>query len=58
MLRNVIRAFVTMLGHRTLDDMIDRDRDREIELPLRRIRKPAQVQVLEGPMKGPNTFDF
>lgn len=58
MLRNVIRDFVTMLGHRTLDDMIDRDRDREIELPLRRIRKPAQVQVLEGPTKGPNTFDF
>lgn len=36
MLRNVIRDFVTMSGHRMLDDMIDRDRDREIELPLRR----------------------
>ena len=43
MLRDDIMEFVSILSCKTLEEMIDRDRDREIKLELRNKRKPTQV---------------
>lgn len=43
MLRNDIRELVSFSGYKTLNDMIKKTREREIELEHRAKRKPEQV---------------
>ena len=51
MLRDEIREFVSFSGCKTLNDMIEMAREREIEFELRLKRKPEQVHTVVGPAK-------
>ena len=48
MLMDDVREVVSFSGCRTLNDMIEKDHEREIELELRAKRKPKQVQTVSG----------
>ena len=57
MLRDDIREFVSFSAYRTLEDMITRAQEKEIDLEHLEKRKPKYVQPVGGPMKRPKIFD-
>lgn len=58
MLRDDIREFVSFSGCKNLNDMIERARERAIELELRMKRMSEQVQTVVGQAKRPKTSDL
>lgn len=56
MLRNDIIKFVSMSGCWTLEDMIDRAREQEIELELWSKQKPSEGQKLRVHRRIPRVF--
>ena len=48
MLRDDIREFMIFSGFKTLNDVISRAREREIDLEHLRKRKPEQIQIAVG----------
>ena len=57
MQRDDIMEFMSISRCKTLNDMISRAREWEIDLENLRKRGPEQVQVVEGPGKRPKTSD-
>ena len=57
MLRDDILEFVSFSGCNTLNEMVEKAREREIELELCTKRKPEQVQAAIGQAKNPKTYD-
>ena len=55
MLQDDIREFVSILGCETLNDIISRTREKDIDLEHVRKRGSDQVQTLESPGKRPKT---
>lgn len=53
MLRDYVEDFLILSSYNTLDDMIARAWEREIELQLRLKRGPKQVQTTVGKQRGP-----
>ena len=51
-----IREFVSISGCKTLNDMISRAREWEIDLGNHGKRKPYQVHIVEGLRKRPKTL--
>ena len=49
---------MSISGHKTLNDMIERAREREIKMELRTKRKSEQIQTTVGQTKKPKTSDF
>ena len=58
MLRDDICEFVSFPGCKNLNGMVEKAREREIELELCTKRKPEQVHVTVGQAKKPKTSDF
>ena len=58
MLRDDINDFMSFSGCKTLNDMIARAQEREIELELRMKRKPEQLHTIVGQDKKPKTSDL
>ena len=56
-LRDYIGEFVSFSACKTLNDMVEKSRMREIDLELRTKRKLEQVQTGLGQTKRPNTSD-
>ena len=57
MLRDDIHDFLSFSGCKTLNDMVEKAREPEIGLELRRKRKSEQVQAAVGRAKKPKTSD-
>ena len=57
MLRDNIREFMSISGCETLNDMVYRAREREIDLVHLGKTGSDQVHVVEGPRKRPKTSD-
>nr|KAJ0188621.1 hypothetical protein LSAT_V11C900471890 [Lactuca sativa] len=57
MKRDDIREFVSFSGCKTVIEMVEKAHEQEIELELRKKRKPEQVQAVVGQAKKPNTSD-
>lgn len=57
MLRDYIREYVSLLGCKTLDDMIARAREWKIDLELLSKQRPVQRPTSEGQTKRPKTVD-
>ena len=55
MLMDDIREVVSISGCKTLNDMISRAREQEIDLDHLGKRESQQVQTMEGPRKRPKT---
>lgn len=58
MLRSDIRQFVSKSSCKTLDDMVARSREGEIDLEMENKRKSDQLQSLEGLGKRPKVFNL
>ena len=58
MLRNDIQQFVSRSISKTLEDLIARAREREIDLEIERKINPNQAQVLGGSIKRLKVFDL
>ena len=58
MLRSDIRKFVNRSSCKTLDDMVVRSREREIDLDLEKTTKSDQVQSSDGLGKRTKVFDL
>ena len=56
-LRDDIRVFVSFIGCKTLNEMVEKAREREMELDFRTKRKSEQAQAAVGQAKKPKTFD-
>ena len=52
-LRNDVRKFVSISGCETLNGMISRAQEREIDFEHIRKKGPDQVHILEGPGRDP-----
>ena len=57
MLRDDIRKFVSFTRCKTRNEMVEKAREREMELEFRTKRKPEQAQTTEGQEKKPKTLD-
>ena len=57
MLRDDIREFVSFTGCKTLNEMVEKAREREMKLDFCTKRKPEQAQTVVGQAKKPKTLD-
>ena len=57
MLRDDIREFMSFTGCKTLNEMVEKAREREMELDFYGKQKPEQVQTIVGQAKNPKTSD-
>ena len=57
MLRDDIREFVSFTGCKTLNEMVEMAREREMELHFRTKQKPEQAQTVVGQAKKRKTSD-
>ena len=57
MMRDDIHDFVSFVGFRNLNEMVEKAREREMELDFRTKWKPEQAQKIMGLAKKPKTSD-
>ena len=58
MLRSDIRQFMIQSSCKTLEDMLARAREREIDLEMEKKRNPDEVQVSRGSDNRPKVLDM